>query len=45
LFGRVGSDNVSNNSIEAGSSVRVIERKVRANENVIEEKKEQTLSK
>ena len=49
LFGRAGSDNVSdnisNNSIEAGSSVRVIERKVRANENVIEEKKEQTLSK
>ena len=50
LFGRAGSDNVSdnisNNSIEAGSSVRVIERKVRTNENVIEEKKkEQTLSK
>ena len=50
LFGRAGSDNVSdnisNNSIEAGSSVRVIERKVRTNENVIEEKKKkQTLSK
>ena len=51
LFGRAGSDNVSdnisNNSIEAGSSVRVIERKVRTNENVKEEKKkkEQTLSK
>ena len=47
LFGRAGSDNISNNSIEAGSSVRVIERKVRTNENVIEEKKkkEQTLSK
>jgi len=50
LFGTAGSDNVSdnisNNSIEAGSSVRVIERKVRTNENVIEEKKkEQTLSK
>ena len=51
LFGRAASDNVSgnisNNSIEAGSSVRVIEGKVRTNENVIEEKKkkEQTLSK
>ena len=45
LFGRAGSDNISNNSIEAGSSVRVIERKVRTNENVIEEKKKQTLSK
>ena len=50
LFGRAGSDNVSDNisdnSIEAGSSVRAIERKVRTNENVIEEKKkkEQTLS-
>ncbi len=47
LFGRAGSDNVSdnisNNSIEAGSSVRVIERKVRTNENVIEEKKKSRL--
>ena len=34
LFGRAGSDN----SIEAGSSVRAIEREVRTNENVIEEK-------
>ena len=40
LFGRAGSDNISNNSIEAGSSVRAIERKVGINENVIEEKKE-----
>ena len=39
LFGMAGSDNVSDNSIEAGSSVRAIERKVRTNENVIEEKK------
>jgi hypothetical protein len=43
LFGRAGSDNVSDNisdnSIEAGSSVSAIERKVRINENVIEEKK------
>ncbi len=38
LFGRTGSDNVSDNSIEAGSSVRAIEREVRTNENVIEEK-------
>ncbi len=38
LFGRAGSDNVSDNSIEAGSSVRAIEREVRTNENVIEEK-------
>jgi hypothetical protein len=38
LFGRAGSDNVSDNSIEAGSSVRTIEREVRTNENVIEEK-------
>jgi hypothetical protein len=46
LFGRAGGDNVSDNSIEAGSSVSAIERKVRTNENVIEEKKkkEQTLS-
>ncbi|MGR3174650.1 MAG: hypothetical protein ACUZ8N_08645 [Candidatus Scalindua sp.] len=50
LFGRAGSDNVSDNisdnSIEAGSSVRTIERKVRTDENVIEEKKkkEQTHS-
>ena len=34
LFGRAGSDN----SIEAGSSVRAIERKGRTNENVIEER-------
>ncbi len=38
LFGRAGGDNVSDNSIEAGSSVRAIEREVRTNENVIEEK-------
>ncbi len=38
LFGRAGSDSVSDNSIEAGSSVRAIEREVRTNENVIEEK-------
>ncbi len=38
LFGTAGSDNVSDNSIEAGSSVRAIEREVRTNENVIEEK-------
>ena len=38
LFGRTGSDNVSDNSIEAGSSVRAIEREVRTNENVIEGK-------
>jgi hypothetical protein len=44
LFGMAGSDNVSDNisdnSIEAGSSVKAIERKVGTNENVIEEKKE-----
>ncbi|ODS32813.1 MAG: hypothetical protein SCARUB_02070 [Candidatus Scalindua rubra] len=43
LFGMAGSDNVSDNisdnSIQAGSSVRAIERKVRTNENFIEEKK------
>ena len=50
LFGMAGSDNVSDNisdnSIEAVSSVRAIERKVRTDENVIEEKKkkEQTHS-
>ncbi|MGR3301893.1 MAG: hypothetical protein ACUZ8I_05250 [Candidatus Scalindua sp.] len=50
LFGRAGSDNVSDNigdnSIEAGSSVRAIESEIRINENVIEEKKkeEQALS-
>ncbi|KKL21974.1 hypothetical protein LCGC14_2440100, partial [marine sediment metagenome] len=38
LFGMAGSDNVSDNSIEADSSVRAIERKVRTNENVIEDK-------
>ena len=42
LFGMAGSDNVSDNisdnSIEAGSSVRAVERKARINENVIEEK-------
>jgi hypothetical protein len=42
LFGRAGgdnvSDNISDNSIEAGNSVRAIERKVRTNENVIEDK-------
>ncbi len=42
LFGRAGSDN----SIEAGSSVRAIHRKVILNKNVMDEKKkkEQTLS-
>jgi hypothetical protein len=39
LFGMAGNDNISDNSIEAGSSVRAIERKVRTNENVLEEKK------
>jgi hypothetical protein len=39
LFGKADSDNVSDNSIEAGSSVRAIERKVGINENVMEEKK------
>jgi hypothetical protein len=39
LFGMAGSDNVSGNLIEAGSSVRTIERKVSTNENVLEEKK------
>jgi hypothetical protein len=33
------SDNVSENLIEAGSSVRTIERKVSTNENALEEKK------
>ncbi len=46
LFGRAGSDNasdnISDNSIEAGSSVGAIERKVRTNENVIEEKKKKS---
>jgi hypothetical protein len=33
-----GSDNISDNSIEAGSSVRAIESKVRISNNFIEEK-------
>ncbi len=43
LFGMAGSDkvsdNINDNSIEAGSGVRAIERKERTNENVIEKKK------
>jgi hypothetical protein len=39
FFGMPGSDNISDNSIEAGSSVGAIERKDRTNENVIEVKK------
>jgi hypothetical protein len=39
LFGMADGDNISDNSIEAGSSVGAIERKVRTNENVLEEKK------
>ena len=46
LFGMAGSDNVSDNisdnSIEAVSSVRAIERKIRTDENVIEEKKKKS---
>jgi hypothetical protein len=38
LFGMAGSDNISDNSIEAGSSVRAIESKVRISNNFIEEK-------
>jgi len=38
FFDMAGSDNISDNSIEAGSSVGAIERKDKTNENVIEEK-------
>ncbi len=39
LFGMAGSDSISDNSIEAGISVRTIERKVSTNEIALEEKK------
>ncbi|MBT3878454.1 MAG: SHOCT domain-containing protein [Candidatus Scalindua sp.] len=38
LFGMADSDNVSDDSIDAGSSVRSIEREVRNNENAVEKK-------